>query len=254
MSGKRQVRTLAVGYPSGRVVAAHSHSWDQLVYGVEGVMSVTTEAGVWVVQAGRALWVPAGMRHEILATGFVSMRTLYTPPAAAEELPRACCVVQVGGLLRELILHCVGLCMTLGVLDEGDPDHGPAVTLLFQQLRDLRQVPMVLPSPSDERARRVAAALREAPADAVDLDALCLRAGASRRTIERLFSAETGLTLGRWRTQLRLLHALPRLAAGEPVTQVAFAVGYESPSAFIEQFKRSFGATPGRYYAGPSDA
>ena len=44
--------------------------------------------------------------------------------------------------------------------------------------------------------------------------------------------------------------ALHRLAAGEPVTNVAMEVGYESTSAFISMFKKALGRTPGHFYPG----
>jgi AraC-like DNA-binding protein len=57
------------------------------------------------------------------------------------------------------------------------------------------------------------------------------------------------MTFGKWRQQLRLLHALRLLAAGETVTTAALEVGYDSTSAFISAFKTTLGTTPGRYYA-----
>ncbi len=58
---------------------------------------------------------------------------------------------------------------------------------------------------------------------------------------------------GAWRRQLRLLHALERLASGESVTTVALALGYDSTSAFISMFRRNLGRTPGSYFrVGPS--
>jgi len=57
------------------------------------------------------------------------------------------------------------------------------------------------------------------------------------------------MTFGKWRQQVRMLHALRLLAAGESVTTVAFEVGYDSTSAFISAFKTALGTTPGRYYA-----
>ena len=72
--------------------------------------------------------------------------------------------------------------------------------------------------------------------------------GAGQRTLERLFWAQTGLSFGRWRQQLRLAHALKLLAVGQPVTAVALDVGYDSPSAFVSTFRRTFGKTPGRYF------
>ena len=41
--------------------------------------------------------------------------------------------------------------------------------------------------------------------------------------------------------------ALPLLADGRPVGQVAHLVGYASASAFLAAFRRTVGTTPGGY-------
>jgi len=86
------------------------------------------------------------------------------------------------------------------------------------------------------------------PADPRTLEQLCAQCGAGKRTIERLFSAETGMTFGQWRRQLRLLHALQSLACGEKVTAAAMDAGYSSISAFISMFRKHMGETPSRYF------
>ncbi len=47
---------------------------------------------------------------------------------------------------------------------------------------------------------------------------------------------------------LRIQAALTRLAAGEPVAAVAWRVGYDSDSAFVQAFRRETGVTPGAYF------
>ncbi|MBV8512618.1 MAG: helix-turn-helix transcriptional regulator [Xanthobacteraceae bacterium] len=69
----------------------------------------------------------------------------------------------------------------------------------------------------------------------------------SRRAFTRLFRRETGLSFMAWRQQACLLCAMPRLAAGEPVTSVAIDLGYENPAAFMLMFKRAFGSPPLTY-------
>jgi AraC-like DNA-binding protein len=101
--------------------------------------------------------------------------------------------------------------------------------------------------PTDDRARHVADALLADPGTDRSLAALAADAGASRRTVERCFVAETGMPLARWRTQARLLEALRRLGAGATTVQVADAVGYSSPSAFVAAFRRELGTTPRRW-------
>jgi len=238
------VRTLATGYTAGSVLASHAHAWAQLVYASEGVMRIETEEGIWIVPSHRAVWIPAGVRHTVAMSGWVSMRTLYLAPGLGTFLPARCCVVAVPPLLRELILHAIAQ----GTLSGGVPEQRRLVDFLLDQLRALPIEPLELPMPRDARALRMARKLREEPGALEPLDALARGAGASRRTLERLFRKETGISLGRWRQQARLLQAMRLLAHGEPVTAVALEVGYESPSAFIATFSHAFGVSPGRYY------
>ena len=72
--------------------------------------------------------------------------------------------------------------------------------------------------------------------------------GLSARTLARLFAAQTGMTFRQWQRQARLLEALVRLAENQPVTTIAYDLGYESPSAFIYAFRRALGTTPKRYF------
>ena len=85
------------------------------------------------------------------------------------------------------------------------------------------------------------------PDEALTMAKLARRAAVSRRTMERLFLAETRMTVGEWRRRVRLLHAVHRLAGGESVTSAALDAGYSSTSAFISVFRKAFGTTPGRY-------
>ena len=75
-------------------------------------------------------------------------------------------------------------------------------------------------------------------------------AGATSRTLTRLFRSETGLSFSQWRQQFRILEALRRLGRGQAVTTVALELGYDSPSAFIAMFRKALGKTPGQYFKG----
>lgn len=245
----RQLRSLALGYPSTRVIPPHHHSWNQLVYTASGVAMVTTESGIFGVPPHRALWVPASAEHSIRAFSFVSLRTLYLQPGFWDRAPEACQVFEVGPFLSALIKRCV----ELGPLQDDDRRHGHLMDVLLDELDGMNTTSLHLPWPQDPRARRVAERLNASPDDERTLSAHAREAGASRRTIERLFLAQTKMTFGQWRTQLRLLRAVGGLEEGRAVTEVALEVGYDSPSAFIEAFKKAFGVTPGRYRAAGKD-
>jgi len=232
------VRGYAVTHPGGTAVLPQSEGWDQLIYATAGVMSVHTGDGTWVVPPDRAVWVPAGIAHRIEMSGRTSVRTLYLRAGMA-GLPDACRAVNVSPLLRELIRYAVPRCPLF--LD--DPPQARLVGVILDQLGELPTAPLRLPLPTDLRARTVAVALRDEPGRVTPPPG-----GVSRRTLERLFRAETGLTVGQYRERARLLAALPRLARGEPVARVAADVGYATPSAFGAMFKRVLGVSPTRYF------
>jgi AraC-like DNA-binding protein len=238
------VRALARSYPKGSDIPLHRHPWGQLIYARDGVMTVTVAGearpGIWVVPPQRALCVPAETDHWIRCGTRLAMRTLYVAPLAG-ALPATCCVVNVPPLLRELIIESVEA-------------PGPArrrrllTSLILDEIRAATVAPLHLPEPTDPRLVPITSALRDQPGDGRTLAAWARQAGASTRTLSRLFLAQTGMTFRQWQRQARLLAALVRLAEGAQVTTVALDLGYDSPSAFISAFRRSLGKTPRRYF------
>jgi AraC-like DNA-binding protein len=230
------IRSYAVTHRSGALVLPQTPDWDQLIYSSRGAATVHTDAGSWVVPPLRAVWVPGGTHHRIDVAGRASLRIVYLRKAR----PSRCQVFAVAPLLRELILHIVAaapLYLTV-------PHHARLVAVLVDLLDDVPPEPALrLPAPQDPRARALADLLREDASTPLST----LSVGASRRTLERLFLAETGMTIGAWRRRLRMLEALRLLARNEPVASVAAAVGYSTPSAFSAAFRAELGFPPARF-------
>jgi AraC-like DNA-binding protein len=237
------VATLRYDFTDGHVVPPHFHPEDQLVYACRAVMTVKTSEGTWVVPAQRAVWIPARTPHSIVMSGAVSMRTLYFRAQMVHGLPRSCRVLNVSPLPKELILHACGF----PALTRRKKTQAHLIDLLLDQLETVEAVPLQLPSPSDARALKACDLLARNGSSSIEN--ICLDVGASKRTIERLFREETGMTLGKWRQQMRLLRSLESLAAGEKITHAALEAGYSTPSAFIAMFKKTLGLTPSKYFA-----
>ena len=248
--GSVWVRTHPLTLLHDHTLTTHTHEWDQLTYATAGVLRVSTRDATWIVPPHRAVWVPAGVAHAEQMFAPVSVRTLYFAPRIARTLPRACCTLNISSLLRELILHV----SRIGALDRQTPWHARLIAVLLDQMTEVSEVPLQLPLPRDARALRFASILQEAPGDTATVAALARQAGASLRTIERLFVRETGMAVAEWRRRRRLLHAVRLLAEGEPVTNVSMEIGYSSVSAFIAVFKKTFGATPSHFRLQTSDS
>jgi AraC-like DNA-binding protein len=241
---RSQIATLTHDYPAGHVIPLHFHDRDQIVYASRGVMTVRTSASTWVVPTHRAVWIPAAVPHTITMSGLVAMRTLYLRPRLARALPRDCCVVNVSPLLKELILHAC----SLAALKKSIHWQRHLIDAIVDQLKAIQMVPLQLPNLSDPRALRVAEILIADPSNARPLAQICKVAGAGKRTVERLFQEEVGMTFGKWRQQLRLMQAMRLLAEGAKVTHAALEAGYSTPSAFISMFRRALGTTPTLYF------
>jgi AraC-like DNA-binding protein len=244
----RRIAEMAGGswdFAHGHAISQHSHLEDQLLFASEGAMTVDTSEGIWVVPPLRAVWIPAGTTHGVFMSGRVSMRTLYFSPALCRALPRRCLVTNISSLLRELILHAC----QFSKLRRRVPEERHVIELILDQLKLVESVPVQLPHPRDPRARKLADLLRANPREQRPLEDLSMKCGASKRTMQRLFAEESGMSFSRWRQRARLVHAMQSLAAGQSVTNAALDAGYSTTSAFISMFRKQLGTTPTRYLA-----
>lgn len=219
----------------------HTHSDHQLAWAASGVLTVVTDSATWVLPPTRALWIPAGLPHETLASGRATMRSLYMRPDLCPiswPEPRP---VAAGPLLAEMITYLEGESLDAR-------RRARAEALLVDLLEPVPLATIEVRLPLDERAREVAQALADNPADKRTLEQWGRQVGASGRTLARAFLADTGVPFGRWRTLLRLQAALPALAAAEAVGNIARHVGYDTTSAFVAAFRRETGLTPSSYF------
>lgn len=239
----RPILTMSYRLGPGRT-PAHRHSRAHLFYCAEGVFRIVRKEATWMVPPSQAVWIPSHIEHSAYATQSVALLSLFVDASVTKGLPEICQVVHVSPLLRELIMKA------LDVGNEYEPN-GTAARLMHvivDELHGLAPAPLSLPLASDKRVRQLCEALIANPADERSLEAWAERVGASARTLARLFVNETGMTFAEWRRQMRLLEAIDRLGEGQPVTRVALDLGYESPSAFIAMFRRTLGASPGKYF------
>ncbi|WP_424186789.1 helix-turn-helix domain-containing protein [Actinokineospora sp. G85] len=229
------LRGYAVTHPPGSLIPPQAAGWHQLIYAASGVLVVDTAEGRWTLPRHRALWVSAGIAHRLRVVHRSRLRILYASERV-RLLPPGCRVVDVPPLLRELIVHIV----ERAPLDLDEPRHARLVAVLHDLLADLPPDPaLLLPSPTDPRAVAAARLITE-----VGVPAACLRVGVGRRTLERLFLAETGMSVGQWRRRRRMLDAVAHLAGGAQVGEVAQRVGYATASAFAAAFRSEFGVAP----------
>ncbi|MEU5280582.1 AraC family transcriptional regulator [Streptomyces asoensis] len=153
----------------------------------------------------------------------------------------------------------------VGLLADELDDRRPGSSLALPSLLDLLLVymvrawlaraatgawPAVLSDPVATAALR---ALHADPAAPWTNDSLAARAGVSRATLARRFTALVGRPPMAYLTWWRLTLAAARLRDTDaPLAAVARETGYGSPYALSHAFSREFGTTPGRYRTQPT--
>ncbi|AKJ11298.1 AraC family transcriptional regulator [Streptomyces incarnatus] len=158
--------------------------------------------------------------------------------------------------------RCPELGAAVGLLArELDGDAGrPGAALVLPGLLDLLLVYMIRAWAARARSGSWPAALAD-PVTATALHALhsdpaapwtngllAARAGVSRATLARRFTAQVGRPPMAYLTWWRLTLAARRLRETDaPLATVARETGYGSPYALSHAFSREFGTTPGRY-------
>ncbi|WP_369640501.1 helix-turn-helix domain-containing protein [Nocardia sp. JMUB6875] len=227
--------------PAGHWFDEHEHPQHQIAWAARGVLTVETAGGHWVLPPTRALWIPGGTRHRTGTLEGAIMHGIYLTPERSPVAYPVPTMLRVGRLMHELFLH-----LTSDATTQDQRERAEAV--VFDLLDPVDVIPIGAPTPEDPRTRRVAELLRADPGDQRTLAELAAAVATSPRTLARGFLAETGITFGQWRTQLRLAASLPLLASGLPVARIAERVGYATPSSYVAAFHREVGVSPARYF------
>ncbi len=222
-----------------RITLTHQHDEGQLFGATRGVLTVGTDAGLWVVPAGHAVWVPPHQRHSLRSHGAFDGSSVYVREAACASLPLTVCSIRCSGLLHEAVARA-----TTWEVEVLDAAQERIAGLILDEIRAMSPEPPGLPLPTDARLLRIARALLDDLADPRGLKDWAEFGALSPRTLSRRFVAETGFTFADWRQRARLLRAVEMLATGTPVTAIALRVGYDNVSAFIAMFRRAYGVTP----------
>lgn len=224
----------------------HSHPRGQLVALTHGLLIVEAGSERWMFPSQRCAWTPPNCKHAARSVGGAAGLMADLSPQICRGLPKTPCMFNSSQLLFAVVRRMVDwdLRQPLNTAQKR------LIATLRDEIRQPDPQPLRLTLPREERLARVADALMDDVGDDRTLDAWAHVAGMSRRTFMRAFSAEAGMSFGRWRQQARLFAALEMLAQKKSVTDVAIAVGYDSVSAFIEMFRTMLGTTPQTYFRG----
>lgn len=228
-------------------VPLHSHAWVQMVFSSRGAVRVSTGNAAYTVPPWRAVWIPARMPHTatVLEDAHLhSLHVLWPPPdrQAPESAWLSCRVIEVRPLLRELVMALA----EDDVQRHHSPRYASLCALATLEIRNAPTLPLGITLPEERRLRALCESFLAQPRLDRSLAQLAAQTGASVSTVHRLFQSELGSHFSEWRKQALLAHALALAAKGMTIGEIAFELGYSSPSAFSSMVTRLMGMPPGK--------
>ena len=221
----------------------HAHEWHQLVYAVDGTLTVSAERRTLVVSPDQAVWLPTGVPHSVGSLLGAEFRSLWIANDAGRSLPSSPTVLAVSRLLKALIVEAAEIDGKR--LADGYPDRITA--MILDQLGRAPELFAALPWPKEGRLLALCEALYLDPSDERNAEEWAKELGMSSRTLTRRFETELGLPLRSWKRKLRLFRAIELLGGGLSVTAAAMELGYGSASAFVFAFRSELGCSPYAY-------
>ena len=236
----RPVLTHARDIQAESNITPHHHPRGQLLWAEKGVLRITSDNAVWVIPATHAMWIPSNISHQVSSETDTNLRNIYIDPSfkiRAHE--KDIVMVTMSTLMKEVILK---LTDKRRILTPQQVKHLGLVAI--DELEVLKPFNNYIHSGQDPRLQRLISYIVKNPHQTLSLPELATLAGASVRTIERLFKAETGMTFRQWRSRFKLMNSLVQFTQGKTSTTVAHELGYKSVSSFIATFKVQFGCTP----------
>ncbi|WP_454001783.1 AraC family transcriptional regulator [Afipia felis] len=233
----------AQSIPARHHFPEHSHSWNQMVYAISGVLTVGVEGRSFVISPHQAVWLPTGLRHRVGTLYGAEFRSLWIDDIANAILPQEPTLFEVSSLLKALIVEAAA------IEDQDDTDgYSNRITrLILDQLRRARPLQSALTWPRDGALTVLCETLYANPANTRSPQDWARHLGMSERTLARRFELEVGMSFRSWRRRLRLFKAIELLGGGLSVTQAAMELGYGSTSAFIYAFRAHMGYSPQEY-------
>lgn len=224
-------------------VEPHTHPWGQICRISLGLMEVSLETRKLTAPAEYLVWVPAGVPHSASirqATDFVSV---YLAEPLAQRLPAVGCLIAQTPLVRALFEDFAVRQITV-MQDAWDLRQ---FELMVELLARAEHTDSYLPDSTDRQLEPILQAIRLDPADNTPLKTWAERVHSTERTLARRFQSELGMSFLQWRNRVRLLRALVWLKEDCTIQDIALALGYGTPSAFIAMFRKQIGFSPERY-------
>ena len=230
----------------------HQHEEHQLIYAENGVLYVHTHQSQFLLPAYHGAWIPAHFAHKLVSpSDRTRLWILYFQPrqedAAFLQTVR---IFGLSSLAREMLRYTERWSKN----GENVAKSNPLAQSFYETIRLLAEewcskpLSLTLPHTTDKLLVNVTRYVLKNMGERLHVEHVAHMHGVSGRTLMRLFHSQLGMTFGAYLRTARIVKAVELLTSPSvSVLEVAFTVGYKSPSSFSQAFRRLTGMSPQEY-------
>lgn len=225
----------------------HHHRMLQMVYADYGTLHIYTESSRFLLPARHAALLPVQLDHYLYSNSpHLILRSLYFSPTEIHESLQELCVFPISTLAREMILYTQAW-QYFDPETETEQHFLKTIVLLLPQWVQ-SALSLYLPDSRDETLAPIIQFILSNIGKSLTIEKIARQFGYSGRTIQRAFQRELGMTIGSYLRVARMIKAIELLSESNlSIIEIAYSVGYKSPTSFHSAFHDLTGLTPMKY-------
>ncbi|NCD70168.1 AraC family transcriptional regulator [Mucilaginibacter agri] len=226
----------------------HQHKKAQLSYVEGGIAYVHFVGNTFVIPARHYIWIPPGVDHflQVRQSETAVVRNIYYPDDNKHIFYQHTGIYPVNNLLYEMIHY------TENYDENVEPNSSDYafLTAIKSILPNLspQNVPIVLPTTTNERLRPILRYLYDHVAQPLTLKSVSQKFNIAERSLSRLFQTVLSISFLQYLKQVRMVRAVElMLQTDQTLSQIAFETGYQSISAFSNTFYQLANMRPSEF-------
>ncbi|WON93735.1 AraC family transcriptional regulator [Sphingobacterium sp. UGAL515B_05] len=215
----------------------HVHQRGQLSFVAEGYQYFYIENRIYLVPQNHVIWIPSNIRHRSHseAENIDLMVVLYKDVPELEFF-KSIHVFAVPSVLREMLWYASKWSQNL----EENREQFYFLQAILNSLPNFcsENHNLQIPVPSNEKLIPICEEINNNFKYAIDIENLARKAFMSARNLQRIFKAETGITVQKYHQLIRILKSIEIIEQKKyTLTEIAYKVGYKSLSAFTSSYQ-----------------
>lgn len=227
----------------------HSYDKHQLLYAEGGILHLTTRQHYFLLPANHAAWIPANCAYKISSNAAqLNLRMLYfNGHRKLDSRLNQVNIFPVNKLAQEMIYKTREWSNSFQEYTPLEQLFFQAFILLIPQWLD-NSVTLAIPNTNHRKLSEILDHIKKNLDHEITVSDIAQKFSLSNRSITRLFKQEIGITFRTYLRISRIARAMDLLSdRGYNVSTAAYAVGYESISAFSTTFYNVIGVRPQEY-------